>query len=127
MTELTDNILESLFDNLSDMDLDIDDCDLWYEVKTNPAVIEAVKVIATVAAEEAEALRELKLNEKTELIELRFIDEVLPYVREQYESDGIPDRPARREAFSNFVDMLNQSGELTDYEAENIDIDTDWL
>lgn len=33
-----------------------------------------------------------------------FRDEVLPYVVERYEQDGIPDKPARSEAWNNTVD-----------------------
>jgi len=33
-----------------------------------------------------------------------FREDVLPYVIEQYEQDGIPDKPARREAWNNTID-----------------------
>ena len=33
-----------------------------------------------------------------------FRDEVLPYVVERYEQDGVPDKPARREAWNDTVD-----------------------
>ena len=35
-----------------------------------------------------------------------FMNNILPYVREQYESDGAIDKPARREAFNNWLDSL---------------------
>ena len=57
----------------------------------------------------------------------RFEDEVLPAVKATHELDGVIDRPARREAWCNFIDDLNKSGELTEYEAANIDFDVESL
>jgi hypothetical protein len=51
----------------------------------------------------------------------RFDDEILPFVVEQYEQDGQPDWPARREAFCNWIDSLNKDGEISDWIASNID------
>ena len=39
--------------------------------------------------------------------------QVLPSVREKYEADGVPDRPARRESFKNFIDCLAENGEIS--------------
>ena len=57
----------------------------------------------------------------------RYEDEVLPAVKATHELDGVIDRPARRESWCNFIDDLNKSGELTDYEAANIDFDVESL
>lgn len=57
---------------------------------------------------------------KAEAVEM-FKQDVMPYVRQQYESDGIPDYPARSEAWSNFVDMLQRDGEITMRQAETWD------
>ena len=57
----------------------------------------------------------------------RFAHEVLPYVKAAHEQDGILDRPARREAWCNFVDSLNKNGEISDYEAHRIDADVESL
>ena len=51
----------------------------------------------------------------------------LPAVRAQYEQDGQLDGPARREAWCNWVDYLNKSGRISDYEAANIDADVESL
>jgi len=67
------------------------------------------------------------LQEQANMVAERYENDVLPYVREQYESDGMKDYPARRESFCNFVDMLNKDGVITDFEASNIDIDVDRL
>ena len=48
-----------------------------------------------------------------------FEENVLPYVQEQYEKDGIPDWPARREAWNDWTDMLCQDGEISDWQYEN--------
>ena len=43
-----------------------------------------------------------------------FKTEVLPSIAKQYEEDGIPDRPARREAYNNEIDNSHRSGQITD-------------
>jgi len=136
-TKLTENLTTALIthtiDDLEDITvfadvaLDVDAIDLWYEVKSNPDVTAAFKTIAEAIMLEAQTLREIKLQEQADMVAERYENDVLPYVRAQYESDGMKDYPARREAFCNFVDMLNKDGDLTDYEASNIDIDTDRL
>ena len=136
-TKLTENLTTALIahtiDDLEDITtfadvaLDVDAIDLWYEVKSNPDVAAAFKTIAEAIMLEAQTLREIKLQEQVDMVAERYENDVLPYIREQYESDGMKDYPARREAFCNFVDMLNKDGDLTDYEASNIDIDTDRL
>jgi hypothetical protein len=37
----------------------------------------------------------------------------LKRVREEYEQDGVPDWPARREAWNNFADYLRRAGHIT--------------
>ncbi len=48
-----------------------------------------------------------------------FTAEILPMVQEQYEQDGIPDIPARSEAWSNFVDGLHCDEQISDWQANN--------
>ncbi len=48
-----------------------------------------------------------------------FEDEVLPLVVEAYEQDGIPDWPARREAWNNWTDALCKDGEISDWQYAN--------
>jgi len=130
---LTDALLAQMLDDLesiteqSDVALDVDAIDLWFEVKSNPEVIAAIKVVSQSIIDEAQTLREIKLQEQANMVAKRFEFEVLPFVREEFEADGVKDIPARREAFCNFVDMLNKDGELTDFEASNINIDVDRL
>ena len=49
----------------------------------------------------------------------RFKEHVLPYVRECHERDGVPDWPARREAWNNWTDSLCKDYEISDWQYEN--------
>lgn len=49
---------------------------------------------------------------KDEAVE-EFKEYVMPSIREQYERDGRPDWPARREAWNNFTDMLRGDRRIT--------------
>jgi hypothetical protein len=44
---------------------------------------------------------------------------ILPMVQEQYESDGIPDWPARREEWNNWTDSLCKDGQISDWQYDN--------
>ena len=48
-----------------------------------------------------------------------FIDHELPDIQNQYEQDGVTDTIARREHWFNWVDWMNKSGEISDWQAEN--------
>jgi hypothetical protein len=95
-------------DALSNFEADID------QLAEN--VTESIRVTMTQRVETLE----------TEMGE-RFEMEVLPHVKAAHEEDGVMDRPARREAWCNFIDSLNKSGELTEYEASRIDFDVESL
>jgi len=135
--KLTENLTEALIAHtidaledittFADVALDVDAIDLWFEVKSNPDVTAAFKTIAEAIMLEAQTLREIKLQEQANMVAKRFEFEVLPIVRVNFEADGVKDIPARREAFCNFVDSLHHGGELTDFEASNINIDVDRL
>ena len=45
--------------------------------------------------------------------------EILRYVEKQHEQDGIPDWPARREAWNNWTDSLCKDGQISDWQYEN--------
>ena len=45
--------------------------------------------------------------------------EILPMVKEHYEQDGIPDWPARSEAWSNFADDLHANEQISDWQVAN--------
>jgi hypothetical protein len=46
-----------------------------------------------------------------------FINFLLPEIKQQYEQNGIKDKPARCEAYNNYVDSLQKSGEITEKQA----------
>ena len=43
--------------------------------------------------------------------------EVLPLIAKQYETDGTPDRPARREEYNNTIDHFHRDNQITDSQA----------
>ena len=48
-----------------------------------------------------------------------FTAEILPMIQEQHEQDGIPDMPARREAWNNWTDALCTDGQISDWQYMN--------
>ena len=48
-----------------------------------------------------------------------FREDILPYVIERYESDGIKDGPARRETWNNWTDSLCKNGQISDWQYAN--------
>lgn len=44
----------------------------------------------------------------------RFKEYMLPSVVSFFEKDGIPDKPARREEYNNYMDSLHRDGLITD-------------
>ena len=49
----------------------------------------------------------------------QFEEHVLPHIIEAYEQDGIPDWPARREAWNNWTDSLCKDGQISDWQYMN--------
>ena len=48
-----------------------------------------------------------------------FTTEILPMIQEQYEQDGIPDMPARREEWNNWTDGLCKDSQISDWQYAN--------
>ena len=48
-----------------------------------------------------------------------FEADILPMVKEHYEQDGIPDWPARSEAWVNWIDSECKARQLSDWQYEN--------
>ena len=48
-----------------------------------------------------------------------FITEILPMIQDQYEQDGIPDIPARCEAWNNWTDSLCKDEQISDWQYMN--------
>ena len=49
----------------------------------------------------------------------QFDTELLPMIKLMYEQDGIPDWPARREAWNNWTDSLCKDGVISDWQYKN--------
>ena len=49
----------------------------------------------------------------------QFEAEILPFIQEEYEQDGIPDIPARSEAWNDWTDMLCKDGLISDWQYHN--------
>jgi hypothetical protein len=49
----------------------------------------------------------------------QFIDCILPMIQEEYEQDGIPDIPARCEAWNNWTDALCKDEQISDWQYSN--------
>lgn len=43
----------------------------------------------------------------------------LPYIRREFEADGVPDYPARSESFNNWTDMLCKDGDISEWQYNN--------
>ena len=52
-------------------------------------------------------------EEESEIFEL-WKENVLPSVREEFEKNGVPDRPARSESFNNYTDGLCKDGKISE-------------
>ena len=48
-----------------------------------------------------------------------FREDILPYVIERYESDGIKDGPARRETWNDWTDSLCKNRQISDWQYMN--------
>tara|TARA_R110002110_G_scaffold108401_2_gene270719 strand:- start:6155 stop:6379 length:225 start_codon:yes stop_codon:yes gene_type:complete len=48
-----------------------------------------------------------------------FNAEILPTIKEQYEQDGVPDLPARREEWNNWTDSLCKDEQISDWQYDN--------
>ena len=49
----------------------------------------------------------------------QFEFDILPFIQDEYEQDGEPDWPARREAWNNWTDSLCKDGQISDWQYEN--------
>jgi len=55
---------------------------------------------------------------RDEAIEI-FDNHILPLVQQGMEQDGVPDIPARSEAFNNWTDAMCKDGQISDWQYEN--------
>ena len=50
-------------------------------------------------------------------IDQSFIENILPAIADQYEQNGRKDKPARCEAYNNYIDSLQKYGQITEAKA----------
>jgi len=56
-------------------------------------------------------------NETKKQIDSNFKTYILPSIIKQYEQDGRKDKPARCEAYNNYIDSLQRAGHITESKA----------
>ena len=120
-----EDIIASVFEDV----LEVSDYDTHYDVAYDALDTyggDVEQLAENVAHEVLEGFAN-HLQQVQAVVAERFENEVLPHVQAAHEQDGILDRPARREAWSNFIDSLNKNNEISDYEADNIDFDVESL
>ena len=121
--------LDDIITGVMEDQLECFDFDTQYEA--NEDVLANFEADIDQLAENATESIRVAMTQRVETLETemgeRFENEVLASLKATYEQDGEVDGPARREEWCNFIDSLNKSGELSDYEAANIDFDVESL
>lgn len=133
LTEQLNSAIEDIVMSVMENELECHDFDTQYDA-AHEAICDYSADISELAENIGDAIRvqmeqrqQQRLEEVTAMALETFTHTVLPAVKAHHEEDGKVDIPARREAFSNWVDHLNKNGEISDYEAHNIDADVDSL
>ena len=121
--------LDDIITGVMEDQLECFDFDTQYEA--NEDVLTNFEADIDQLAENATESIRVAMTQRVETLETemgeRFEAEVLASLKAIHEQDGEVDGPARREEWCNFIDYLNKSGELSDYEAANIDFDVESL
>ena len=129
ITNQLESAIEDIVTGVMEDQLECHDFDTQYDA-AQEALSNFEDDIGELAENITESIR-FAMTERCETLEIemgdRFESEVLPHVKAAHEQDGVVDGPARRESWCNFIDSLNKSGELTEYEADNIDFDVESL
>jgi len=109
--------------------LEVSDYDTHYDVAydTLDTYGGDVEELAANAAHTVMEAFQKHLENVTAIALETFTHTALPSIKEAHEQGGGVDITARREGWSNWVDYLNKSGRISDYEAANIDADVDSL
>ena len=129
ISEQLKTALDDIITGVMEDQLECFDFDTQYDA--NEDVLANFEADIDQLAENATESIRAAMTQRVETLETemgeRFESEVLPHVKAAHEDDGVIDRPARREAWCNFIDSLNKSGELSEYEAHYIDFDVESL
>jgi len=129
LTEQLNSVLDDIIASVFESVLEVEDFDLHYDVATSirEGYQADIEELAANATEEIKYGMSAYINEQSSIVAARYEEEILPLIVEVYEQDGIIDRPARNEAYANFVDSLCQDGEISEYLAANIDCNVEAL
>jgi len=80
---------------------------------------EAQDQLAAIEANKSEGIVKEARKMTRNQVWQQFKTDILPHIKKTYERDGIPDKPARREAWNNYVDSLAQDGLVSYDDADN--------
>jgi hypothetical protein len=121
--------LDDIITSVMEDQLECFDFDTQYEANEDVlANFEAdIDQLAENATESIRAVMTQRIEDVAAMALETFTHTELPAVKAQHEQDGQLDRPARREAWCNWIDYLNKEGRISDYEAANIDADVESL
>jgi len=129
LTEQLNAAIEDIVMSVMETQLECHDFDTQYDA-AHDAINNFEADISELAENIGESIRAQmvqRLEDVTTMCLETFTHTELPAVKAAYEQDGQLDKPARREAWCNWVDSLNKEGRISDYEAANIDADVDSL
>ncbi len=122
----TDEAMSVLTEELADQ-LGIDEIDLEWEVQNSSIIEEILIDLREQVGRKALELRDRELVDSTESLAEEWETYCLPIIKEEYEQDGFVDGPARREDWCNFVDAKCRNGEISQWIADNVDVDVEEL
>jgi len=129
LTQQLNTAIEDIVMSVMETHLECHDFDTQYDA-AHDALNNFEADIGELAENISESIRAQmvqRLEDVTDMALETFTHTALPAVKAYHEEDGEVDIPARREAWCNWVDFLNKSGRISDYEAHNIDADVDSL
>ena len=122
----TDEAMSVLTEELADQ-LGIDEVDLEWEVQNSSIIEEILIDLREQVGRKALELRDKEFVDATESLAEEWETYCLPIIKEEYEQDGFVDGPARREDWCNFVDVKCRNGEISQWIADNVDVDVEGL
>ncbi len=129
LTEQLNTAIEDIVMSVMETQLECHDFDTQYDA-AHDAIGNFEADISELVENIGESIRAQmarRLEDVTTMCIETFTHTELPAVKAAYEQDGEVDKPARREAWCNWVDYLNKEGRISEYEAANIDADVDSL
>ena len=129
LTEQLNTAIEDIVMSVMETQLECHDFDTQYDA-AHDAIGNFEADISELAENIGESIRaqmETRVHHMQTVVFNRYAEEVLPYIKDAHEQDGIVDIPARRQAWCNFIDSLNKNDDISDYVAANIDADVDSL